>query len=121
METKNLSTILIDLNLNDLKTCDKMFETSSLIINNQISKKNNMEVIREKIDVELIFETYKVKMNDPNIKYGYFCIHILGTSVTLVNGWKNSTHQMSKHKKSKVLELTGLTPDQYTKIITLNI
>jgi len=80
-----------------------------------------MEVIREKIDVQLIFETYKVKMNDPNIKYGYFCIHVLCTTVTLVNGWKNSTHQMSSHKKAKVLSITGLLPDQYTKIITLNI
>ena len=80
-----------------------------------------MEVIREQINVNLIFETYKVKMNDPNIKYSWFCIHVLGTSVTLVNGWKNSTHQMSKHKKAKVLRLTGLTPNQYTKIVTLNI
>jgi len=80
-----------------------------------------MEVIREKIDVQLIFETYKVKVNDPNIKYGYFCIHILGTSVTLVNGWKNSTQTMSKRKKVKVLRLTGLIPDQYTNIVTLNI
>jgi hypothetical protein len=80
-----------------------------------------MEVIREKINVQLIFETYKVKMNDPNIKYGWFCIHVLGTSVTLVNGWKNSTHTMSNHKKSKVLRITGLIPDQYVKIVTLNI
>ena len=80
-----------------------------------------MEVIREKIDVELIFETYKVKVNDPNIKYGYFCIHILGTSVTLVNGWKNATNTMSNYKKVKVLRLTGLTPDQYVKIIFLDI
>ena len=80
-----------------------------------------MEVIREKIDVQLIFETYKVKVKDPNVKYGYFCIHILGTSVTLVNGWKNATNTMSNHKKVKVLRLTGLIPDQYVKIVKLNI
>jgi len=80
-----------------------------------------MKIIREEINVNLIYETYKVKVNDPNITYSKFCIYILGTSVTIVNGWKNSTHQMSKHKKAKVLRLTGLTPDQYTKIVTLNI
>jgi len=80
-----------------------------------------MEVIREQINVQLIFETYKVKVNDPNVTYSKFCIHILGTSVTLVNGWKKSTHTMSSRKKAKVLTLTGLIPDQYVKIITLNI
>jgi len=80
-----------------------------------------MEVIREQINVQLIFETYKVKVNDPNIKYSWFCIYVLCTSVTLVNGWKNSTHTMSSRKKAKVLSITGLLPDQYVKIITLNI
>ena len=50
-----------------------------------------MKIIREEINVNLIYETYKVKVNDPKITYSKFCIYILGTSVTIVNGWKNAT------------------------------
>ena len=80
-----------------------------------------MKVIREEINTELIFETYKVKVNDPNVTYSRFCIYILGTSVTIVNGWKNSTKTMSQYKKDKVLLLTGLVPSEYTKIVTLYV
>jgi hypothetical protein len=80
-----------------------------------------MKVIREEINIELIFETYKVKVNDPNVTYSRFCIYILGTSVTIVNGWKNSTKTMSQYKKDKVLLLTGLKPNEYTKIVTLYV
>ena len=80
-----------------------------------------MKVIREEINIELIFETYKVKVNNPNVTYSHFCIYILGTSVTIVNGWKNSTKTMSQYKKDKVLSLTGLKPNEYTKIVTLYV
>jgi hypothetical protein len=80
-----------------------------------------MKIIREEINVKLIFETYKVKVNDPNITYSKFCIYKLGTSVTIVNGWKNSTINMSPHKKEKVLKLTGLKPEDYVKIVTLYV
>jgi hypothetical protein len=80
-----------------------------------------MKVIREEINVNLIYETYKVKVNDPNLTYSKFCIYKLGTSVTIVNGWKNSTINMSPHKKEKVLKLTGLKPEDYVKIVTLYI
>jgi hypothetical protein len=80
-----------------------------------------MKVIREEINTELIFETYKVKVNNPNVTYSRFCIYILGTSVTIVNGWKNSTKNMSQYKKDKVLSLTGLAPSEYTKIVTLYV
>jgi len=80
-----------------------------------------MKVIREKINVELIFETYKVKTNSPNLTYSKFCIYKLGTSVTIVNGWKNSTINMSPHKKEKVLKLTELKPEDYVKIVTLYV
>ena len=80
-----------------------------------------MRVIREEINTELIFETYKVKVNDPNVTYSRFCIYILGTSVTIVNGWKNSTKTMSQYKKDKVFSLTALVPHEYTKIVTLYV
>jgi len=80
-----------------------------------------MKVIREKINVELIFETYKVKVNDPKITYSKFCIYILGTSVTIANAWKKASKVMTKYKKDKVFELTGLSPSEYVKIITKNI
>ena len=80
-----------------------------------------MKIIREEINVNLIYETYKVKVNDSNITYSKFCIYILGTSVTIVNGWKNSTINMSPHKKEKVLKLTGLKPEDYVKIVTLYV
>ena len=80
-----------------------------------------MKIIREEINVNLIYETYKVKVNDPNITYSKFCIYILGTSVTIVNGWKNATINMSPHKKEKVLKLTGLKPEDYVKIVTLYV
>ena len=80
-----------------------------------------MKIIREEINVNLIHETYKVKVNDPNITYSKFCIYILGTSVTIVNGWKDSTINMSPHKKEKVLKLTGLKPEDYVKIVTLYV
>jgi hypothetical protein len=80
-----------------------------------------MKIIREEINVKLIYETYKVKVNDPNITYSKFCIYKLGTSVTIVNGWKNSTINMSPHKKEKVLKLTGLKPEDYVKIVTLYV
>jgi hypothetical protein len=80
-----------------------------------------MKIIREEINVELIFETYKVKTNSPNLTYSKFCIYKLGTSVTIVNGWKNSTINMSPHKKDKVFELTGLKPEDYVKIVTLYV
>jgi hypothetical protein len=80
-----------------------------------------MKIIREEINVELIFETYKVKTNSPNLTYSKFCIYKLGTSVTIVNGWKNATINMSPHKKEKVLKLTGLKPEDYVKIVTLYV
>ena len=80
-----------------------------------------MKVIREKINVELIFETYKVKTNSPNLTYSKFCIYKLGTSVPIANAWKKASKVMTKHKKDKVFELTGLKPEDYVKIVTKNI
>ena len=80
-----------------------------------------MKIIREEINVELIFENYKVKTKSPNLTYSKFCIYKKGTSVTIVNGWKNSTINMSPHKKEKVLKLTGLKPEDYVKIVTLYV
>ena len=69
--------------------------------------------IKQIIDVDLIFETYKIKVNEPHLTFTHFCIYVLGSTVTIVNGWKKGDKQMTDYKKSKVLNFIGLYPEQY--------
>ena len=71
--------------------------------------------IKQIIDVDLIFETYKIKVNEPHLTFTHFCIYVLGSTVTIVNGWKKGDKQMTDYKKSKVLKFIGLYPEQYCK------
>jgi len=72
-----------------------------------------MKKIKQIIDVDLIFETYKIKVNEPHLTFTHFCIYVLGSTVTIVNGWKKGDKQMTDYKKSKVLKFIGLYPEQY--------
>ena len=72
-----------------------------------------MKKIKQIIDVDLIFETYKIKVNEPHLTFTHFCIYVLGSTVTIVNGWKTGDKQMTDYKKSKVLKFIGLYPEQY--------
>ena len=72
-----------------------------------------MKKIKQIIDVDLIFETYKIKVNEPHLTFTHFCIYVLGSTVTIVNGWKTGDKQMTDYKKSKVLNFIGLYPEQY--------
>jgi len=45
-----------------------------------------MKKIKQIIDVDLIFETYKIKVNEPHLTFTHFCIYVLGSTVTIVNG-----------------------------------
>ena len=75
--------------------------------------------IKQIIDVDLIFETYKIKVNEPHLTFTHFCIYVLGSSVTIVNGWKKGDKQMTDYKKSKVLKFIGLYPEQYCKNVIM--
>ena len=78
-----------------------------------------MKKIKQIIDVDLIFETYKIKVNEPHLTFTHFCIYVLGSTVTIVNGWKKGDKQMTDYKKSKVLEFIGLYPEQYCKNVIM--
>ena len=75
--------------------------------------------IKQIIDVDLIFETYKIKVNEPHLTFTHFCIYVLGSTVTIVNGWKKGDKQMTDYKKSKVLKFIGLYPEQYCKNVIM--
>jgi len=78
-----------------------------------------MKKIKQIIDVDLIFETYKIKVNEPHLTFTHFCIYVLGSTVTIVNGWKKGDKQMTDYKKSKVLKFIGLYPEQYCKNVIM--
>ena len=78
-----------------------------------------MKKIKQIIDVDLIFETYKIKVNEPHLTFTHFCIYVLGSTVTIVNGWKTGDKQMTDYKKSKVLKFIGLYPEQYCKNVIM--
>jgi len=78
-----------------------------------------MKKIKQIIDVDLIFETYKIKVNEPHLTFTHFCIYVLGSTVTIVNGWKTGDKQMTNYKKSKVRKLTNLGPDEYCRNIII--
>jgi hypothetical protein len=78
-----------------------------------------MKKIKQIIDVDLIFETYKIKVNEPHLTFTHFCIYVLGSTVTIVNGWKKGDKQMTDYKKSKVLKFIGLDPEQYCKNVIM--
>ena len=78
-----------------------------------------MKKIKQIIDVDLIFETYKIKVDEPHLTFTHFCIYVLGSTVTIVNGWKTGDKQMTDYKKSKVLKFVGLSPEQYCKNVIM--
>jgi len=78
-----------------------------------------MKKIKQIIDVDLIFETYKIKVNEPHLTFTHFCIYVLGSTVTIVKGWETGDKQMTDYKKSKVLKFIGLYPEQYCKNVII--
>ena len=75
--------------------------------------------IKQIIDVDFIFETYNIKVNEPHLTFTHFCIYVLGSTVTIVNRWKTGDNQMTDYKKSKVLKFVGLSPEQYCKNVIM--
>jgi hypothetical protein len=78
-----------------------------------------MKKIKQIIDVDLIFETYKIKVDEPYMTYTNFCVYVLGSEVRIVNGWKTGDKRMTDYKKDKVFNLTALYPDEYCKNVII--